>query len=148
TGKLAWKDSSPGANIMEGQWSNPAAAQVRGRQQVFFAGGDGWLYAFDPPTGALLWKFDCNPNKSRYKPGGRGDRGYFLATPVVHEDKLYVGTGSDPEDGPGVGHLWCIDLVRAAEKGRQNKGHDVSPVNDNFDQKSPANRDSALVWHH
>src|SRR5262249_51387872 len=61
TGALAWKDSSPGANILEGQWSNPAYGVIKGKSQVIFPGGDGWLYAFEPRTGKPIWKFDCNP---------------------------------------------------------------------------------------
>jgi outer membrane protein assembly factor BamB len=144
TGKLAWQDNSPGDRIMEGQWSNPVAAEVRGQMQVIFPGGDGWLYAFEAKTGKLIWKFDCNPKASVYKPGGRGDRCYLVATPVVDHDKLYVAVGSDPEDGPGVGHLWCIDITREP----RNKDKDLSPVKDNFDPKAPVNKDSGLVWHH
>jgi outer membrane protein assembly factor BamB len=143
TGKLAWKSNLPGKNVMEGQWSNPAAAVVRGKTQVIFGGGDGWLYGFEAATGTLLWKFDCNPKASVYKPGGRGDRSYLIATPVVWEGKCYVGVGNDPEDGPGVGHLWCIDITKEPK----NPEKDLSPVKDNFDPKAEVNKDSGLVWH-
>ena len=53
---------------------------------VVFPGGDGCLYAFDPPTGKLLWKFYCNP---RGVPLLKWS--HFLATPVVWENKLYIG---------------------------------------------------------
>ncbi len=145
TGKLVWKDSSPGDRIMEGQWSNPTAAEVDGHAQVIFPGGDGVLYSFEPATGKLLWKFDCNPKKSAYKPGsGQGDRNYFVATPVVWENKLYIGVGAQPDSGDGVGHLWCIDITKKPT----NPQKDLSPVNDNFDPKAPENKDSGLVWHH
>jgi outer membrane protein assembly factor BamB len=144
TGKVAWKDSSPGDRIMEGQWSNPVAAEVNGKWQVIFPGGDGVLYAFEAATGKRLWKFDCNPKKSTYKPGGRGNRSYFIATPVVWENKLYVGVGNQPDDGDGVGHLWCIDIAKEPKYPEK----DLSPVNDNFDLRAPQNKDSGLVWHH
>jgi outer membrane protein assembly factor BamB len=144
TGKLVWKDASPGDKIMEGQWANPTAAEVKGKWQVIFPGGDGWLYSFEPTTGKLLWKFDCNPKKATYKPGGRGDRSYFVATPVVWENKLYIGTGDDPEDGAGVGHLWCIDITKEPK----NADKDLSPRDEAFDAKAEVNKDSALVWHH
>lgn len=143
TGKLVWKDASPGKNIMEGQWSSPVAAVVNGKAQVIFPGGDGYLYSFDPPTGKLLWKFDCNPKKTTFKPGGRGDKSYLVATPVIYDNKLYIGTGQNPEDGPGVGHLWCIDITKTPK----NDAKDLSPVNDNFDPAAPENKDSGLVWH-
>src|SRR5262249_27055433 len=68
TGKLLWKDSSPGKNIMHGQSSSPAYA-AEPVPQVIFPGGDGWLRAFDPKTGALLWKFDGNPKQAVFKLG-------------------------------------------------------------------------------
>jgi outer membrane protein assembly factor BamB len=143
TGEVAWKDSSPGKNIMEGQWSNPVAAEVKGVMQVVFPGGDGWLYSFEAKTGKLLWKFNCNPKASEFKPGGAGDRNYIVATPVIYEDKLYIGVGQDPTAGPAVGHLWCVDITKAPK----NKDKDLSPVNDNFDPKAEVNKDSGLVWH-
>lgn len=139
TGKVVWKDNSPGANVMDGQWTNPAYAEVNGKGQVIFPGGDGWLYAFEPATGKLIWKFDCNPKAATpYKLGGRGQRCFFLATPVVYDNKVYIGVGQEPDDGEGVGHFWCIELTKTG---------DVSPVNDNFDRHAPVNKNSALVWH-
>ena len=46
TGKLLWADNSPGNNILDGQWSSPAAAVLGGVPQAIFAGGDGWIYSF------------------------------------------------------------------------------------------------------
>lgn len=143
TGKVVWKDSSPGENIMEGQWSNPTAAEVDGKWQVISPGGDGWLYSFEPTTGKLLWRFDCNPKKAVYNANGSGDRNYFIATPVVWQKKCYIGVGSNPENGAGVGHLWCIDITKEPK----NPQRDLSPVGDDFDPKSPKNKDSGLVWH-
>ena len=111
TGKVVWSDASPGEHIMHGQWSNPAYAEVSGKPQVIFPGGDGWLYAFDPETGKLIWKFDCNPKdaglQARRRAATRND---FIATPVVYDNQLYIGVGQDPEHDEGVGHFWCIDL--------------------------------------
>jgi outer membrane protein assembly factor BamB len=139
TGQVVWKDNSPGKNILEGQWSSPAYAVVNGKAQVIFGGGDGWVRGFEADTGKPIWKFDCNPKATAYKPGGRGDRNYIVATPVVHENKVYMGVGLDPEFGSGVGHLWCIDITKTG---------DLSPVNDNFDPKAPENQKSGLVWHY
>lgn len=142
TGKVLWKDNSPGRNIMHGQWSNPTYAVIKGVPQVIFPGGDGWLYAFKPDSGKLLWKFDANPKDSKYELGGRGTKSDFIATPVIYEDKVYIGTGQDPEHLDGIGHLWCIDPSKATET-----NVDLSPKNDNFDPKAPENKDSGLVWH-
>jgi outer membrane protein assembly factor BamB len=60
TGKVAWQDASPGENILHGQWSSPSLGPVDGTMQVFFPGGDGWLYGFNARTGEKLWWFDLN----------------------------------------------------------------------------------------
>jgi len=146
TGKVVWKDSSPGENIMEGQWSNPTLAKAGGIDQVVFPGGDGWLYSFEPATGKKLWKFDCNTKKSAFKPGGRGDKSYIMATPVFHNGKIYASVGNNPDDGPGPGHLWCVDPAKPGAMGADGF-RDLSPVADNLDPAAPANKDSGLVWH-
>jgi outer membrane protein assembly factor BamB len=127
-----------GEVLMHGQWSSPAYAVANGKPQIIFPGGDGWLYSFEPETGKLIWKFDCNPKNSVYKLGGKGTRSDFIASPVVYDNKVYIGVGQDPEHDEGVGHLWCIDITKEG---------DVSPVNDNYDPNAPENKNSALVWH-
>jgi outer membrane protein assembly factor BamB len=130
---------------MHGQWGNPVYAEPKGgAPQVIFPGGDGWLYSFAPRTGDLLWKFDCNPKASVYELGEKGTRSDLVCTPVVWEDKLYIGVGQDPEHKKGVGHLWCIDLTKKPT----NKELDLSPVNDNFDPKAEVNKDSGFIWHY
>ena len=57
---------------MHGQWSNPVYAVANGQPQVIFPGGDGWLRSFDPATGKVIWRFDCNPKDSTYALGGKG----------------------------------------------------------------------------
>ena len=113
-GKVLWTDASPGPNVLHGQWSSPGYAEVNGVPQVFFGGGDGWVYSFDARGdgngGAkLLWEFDCNPKESKYSLGGRADRNHIIGTPVFHEGLVYIAVGEDPEHGEGTGHLWCID---------------------------------------
>lgn len=139
TGKVVWRNNDPGKDIMLGQWSNPVYAVVKGKPQVIFGGGDGWLRAFEPDTGKLIWKFDCNPKRAQAQAGGRGGRNYLVATPVVYDNKLYVGVGQEPSLGSGVGHFWCVDITKTG---------DLSPMNDNFDPKAEVNKNSGLVWHY
>jgi outer membrane protein assembly factor BamB len=124
TGELLWEDRSPGRNILHGQWSSPAYGDIGGKKQVIFAGGDGWLRSFVPESGEALWSFDANPKESEWKQG-RGGRNNIIATPVVHEGRIYFAVGQDPEHGEGVGHLWAIDGSGSG---------DVT--------------ESAVVWHH
>ncbi len=155
TGKLEWKSSLPGNNIMHGQWSSPAYSDAGGVQQVIFPGGDGWLYSFTADKGELVWKFDANPKDSVYDLGGVGDKSDFIGTPVVHGDMLYIGTGQDPEHMTGMAHFYCIDLKLAVEKGLKNKALDVSPeLVDKVGKDGEGrpkitgkpNPDSALAW--
>lgn len=163
SGKLLWRDNSPGANVLHGQWSSPAYGEFGGVAQVIMGGGDGYVYSFlaegRDGKAELLWKFDCNPKDSVYLLGGRATRNHLIATPVVHEGLVYVGVGEDPEHGEGQGHLWCIDPTKRG---------DVSPtlVYNSKDPKTPIahkrlqalvekegdfereNPNSAAVWHY
>ena len=143
TGKLIWRSSLPGKNIMHGQWSNPVYADIKGVRQVIFPGGDGIVYSFRPETGDLLWKFNGNPKGTQYELGGTGTKSDFIGTPVVYKDKVYIGTGQDPEHYTGIAHFWCID----PSKGRADN-QDLTPKNNNFDASAPINKDSGLVWHY
>ncbi len=105
TGKVVWQDNSPGDRILHGQWSSPALGEIDGVMQVFFPGGDGWLYGFNARTGEKLWKFDLNP-KDAVWPKNRNDA---IAVPVFHGGRIYIATGQDPEHGEGVGHMYCIN---------------------------------------
>jgi len=143
TGKLKWKNAAPGKHIMHGQWSNPSYGMVNGKPQVVFPGGDGWLYAYEPETGKEIWRFDANPKDSKYELGGRGAKSDFIATPVIVDNKLIIGTGQDPEHYEGIGHLWCIDVTKTG---------DVSPdlvtdANAN-PPKTKKNPNSAVIWHY
>ena len=127
TGKLLWADNSPGKNVMHGQWSSPSYAEEP-VPQVIHGQGDGWLRAFDPATGKLLWQFDCNRKGAVYELGGTGEKSDFvLAMPVVHGGRVYIGTGQDPEHSTGIANLWCVDLKKAVERGAKAKDRDVSP---------------------
>ena len=154
TGKVLWKRNDPGDKIMHGQWSNPVYAEPNGKPQIIFPGGDGYVRAFNPENGDLIWKFDCNPKDAFYELGPNATKNDFVCTPVVVDNKLYIGVGQDPEHGVGVGHLWCIDITKEPK----NADKDLSPASKPganpgdkpqtiFDPKDPANKDSGLVWH-
>ncbi len=154
TGKLLWKDSSPGKNIMHAQWSSPSFSPDP-VPQVIQGQGDGWLRAFDPATGKVLWQFDCNRKDAVYELGGTGTRSDFLAMPVVHGGRVYIGTGQDPDHSAGLAHLWCIDLKKAVALGAKAKDREVSPDLFVAAHKQPngdvvvvtkPNPESALAW--
>jgi outer membrane protein assembly factor BamB len=119
TGELVWADASPDGNLLHGQWCSPAYGELGGIPQAIFPAGDGWVYSFRAqPAQAgtkkpeLLWKFDCNAKTAEWVPNGMGEKNNIIATPVIHENRVYIATGQDPEHGEGQGRLWCIDPTR------------------------------------
>ncbi|HEV3076622.1 MAG TPA: PQQ-binding-like beta-propeller repeat protein, partial [Thermoanaerobaculia bacterium] len=108
TGKVVWQSSLPGRKILHGQWSSPSYGVLDGKPQVLFPGGDGWLYALEPLTGKVIWRFDCNPKDSVYTIGPGSTRNNLLAMPVIAGDMVYLAVGEDPEHGEGIGHLWAL----------------------------------------
>ncbi len=115
TGRVVWQGGEPGANVLDGQWSSPAFGVIGGEPQVIFAGGDGWCYSYEAKTGKLLWKFDLNPKDSKWLGHGRGTRNSIVATPVIHDDKVFLAAGQDPEHGDGPGHLYSIDATKRGD---------------------------------
>jgi len=116
TGKVVWSSNAPGTNIFYGQWSSPVHARVQQTDQVIFPGGDGWLYGFEAASGRLFWKLDCNEPEAKdwfSQADGWTDlrelKNSFVATPIVHDNVLYVGLNKDFEM-PSSGPLCAIQL--------------------------------------
>ncbi|MCB9851285.1 MAG: PQQ-binding-like beta-propeller repeat protein [Phycisphaerales bacterium] len=114
TGELKW-EAKADSKALHGGWSSPAVGKVAGVEQVVFSGPDGCAYAYEPKTGKRLWKFDLNPKDSVWQLGGRGTRNNIIATPVIHDDKVYLCVGQDPEHGEGPGHLYAIDATKRGD---------------------------------
>jgi len=142
TGQLVAADDAReiGPNIFHGQWSTPSLGTVRGRKLLFFGAGDGWCYAFDAATLKTVWRFDCVPTEYRRPVGNlnwaalyslgdkrlrkslnkKNESSYtgtsaIVACPVLHNDRIYVPIGRDPEHGRGRGALWCLDAAQGTE---------------------------------
>jgi outer membrane protein assembly factor BamB len=83
----------------------------------------------------VIWKCDCIPD--RKAAAEKRALTYFIGTPVIHDDKAYVTMGLYPDHPHGTppSYVLCIDMTKSG---------DVSPKI--LDAKSPANKDSALVW--
>lgn len=111
SGQLAWEDNSVEDRILHGQWSTPAVGMIGGVVQVVSAQGDGWVRGYDALTGEKLWEFDSNPKDSVW-PRTRNE---VISTPVVYDDKVYIGNGQDPEHGEGVGHFYAIDGTKRGD---------------------------------
>ena len=137
TGKVAWQ-ARPANKILHGQWSSPSIGIVNGQPQVYFSGGDGWLYAFDARNGDLIWKFDLNLKIETWKPGGWSSNLVIgHATPVFLEDSVVIATGSDPEHGVGPAFVFRIDATKTG---------DVSEELGERGKSGTPNPNSGLIW--
>jgi outer membrane protein assembly factor BamB/HEAT repeat protein len=109
SGDVVWRAVGPGANVLHGQWSSPAIADVNGRPQVLFGGGDGWLRAYDASSGRELWRFDGNPPEAKWLPRpGVFSRSSIVATPVHGDGRVFIAMGQDPSHGNGPSVLHAV----------------------------------------
>lgn len=164
SGDLLWADSTPGENILHGQWSSPACGVIGGVEQVVFAGGDGWIYSFDPMgemgpdgngKGKLLWRFDANPKDSVFSMRN-ATRLHPIGTPVIYNSRVLIALGEDPEHGEGPGVLWSIDgtkrgdvsptiVVNASGLGTVPRRR-VQAIDRDAGEREIPNPNSAAIW--
>jgi outer membrane protein assembly factor BamB len=116
TGQYVARDAeNMAADTFHAAWSSPSLAMVNGQPHIFFCGGNGVIYAFEPfaanrspaPTdpgkiAALkkFWSFDFDPaapktNVHRFTQNRREGPSTIYGLPVVHENRLYVAGGGD-----------------------------------------------------
>ena len=127
---LAEDDAKIGPNIKHGQWTSPSLGKVGGKDQVYFGGGDGILYAFgtepakDGDTSYMkkVWWFDAVPEEYKKDKAGKPIKypaaegpSEINATPVFYKNRVYVAIGQDPEHGEGVGRLVCVDATKTGD---------------------------------
>ena len=131
TGELLGEDDAKiGTNIKHGQWTSPSLGKVGGKDQVYFGGGDGILYAIDPTpvkegdTNYIkkVWWFDAVPEEYKKDKSGKPIKypaaegpSEINATPVFYKKRVYVAIGQDPEHGEGVGRLVCVDATKTGD---------------------------------
>jgi outer membrane protein assembly factor BamB len=144
TGRLVAADAEKiSTRLWHAQWCSPSAGKVGGRTLIFFGGGDGICYAYQPPQATSaevvqwkkVWSYDCNPPEYRLregkpipyydgdrrkKRGNKNDGKYvgpsqIIATPVFYKNRVYVAIGQDPAHGRGKGMLHCIDATKRGD---------------------------------
>ena len=109
SGDIVWRATGPGAGVLHGQWSSPVSANVNGRLQVLYGGGDGWLRSYDAASGHEIWRFDGNPKDARWLPRpGVFSRGAIIASPVFADGRVFVAMGQSPGHGNGPSLLHAI----------------------------------------
>jgi len=131
TGRLVATDAEHiGPRIFHCTWSSPALAEVAGRAQIIFCGGDGIVYAFEPvaampSSGEVkrlkkLWQFDPDPTAPkelvhRYNSNRKESPSNIMGMPVVHRNRVYVTVGGDLWWGKNQAWLKCIDATRTGD---------------------------------
>ena len=126
SGKLIARDDfGTGPDIVHGQWSAPAMAEVDGCKLVFQGAGNGYLYAFealDPQTRAdgtvrtlkNVWKFNGHPlaqTQDNVPMDHQHDTSSYLITanPVYYNNKLYVVPTQELFHNIPDGWLVCLN---------------------------------------
>ena len=137
TGRLVARERENIApTIFHCTWSSPSMGMVNGRKVVFFAGGNGIVYAFEalndaPPTGAVatlrkVWEFDPDPgapkeNVHRFTSNRREGPSNIYSMPVFADGRLYFSGGGDLWWGKNEAWVKCIkaegtgDITPSAE---------------------------------
>jgi outer membrane protein assembly factor BamB/HEAT repeat protein len=132
TGVLVWRAIGAGDRVLHGAWSSPVAANVNGRVQVLFGGGDGWLRAYDAASGREIWRFDGNPKDARWLPRrGVLSRSSIIASPVFADGRVFIAMGQSPGhfDGPSLIYAISPDGEGdVTESGRVWSSRDVGRV--------------------
>ncbi|MEN6334003.1 MAG: PQQ-binding-like beta-propeller repeat protein [Phycisphaerales bacterium] len=131
TGRLVARDNEGiGPRIFHSTWSSPAMGVVDGRKVVFFCGGDGVVYGFEPLTAAppegkveslkRVWRFDPDPtgpkqNVSQYLRNREVSPSNIKSMPVFCDNRLYVTVGGDIWWGKNQAWLKCIDATKTGD---------------------------------
>jgi hypothetical protein len=114
TGKLLARDREGTApNIFHATWSGPSVGKIGGKDVIFFLGGNGMVYGFEPwevtakgkskdEVGTLkkLFEYDFDPNGPktevhRFTTNRREGPANFYGMPVFVDGSLFVAGGGD-----------------------------------------------------
>lgn len=105
-GALKWKvdlgrTTSPRCTPQSAGITSAAAATD---DAVYIGGGDGYLYAFDPQSGAVKWKFRTGDNSEQ---GGV----YNWASPTIYKGNVYYGIAAFCDNPFPRGEMWALDAA-------------------------------------
>lgn len=125
TGRLLAREREGIApNIFHSTWSPPSMASVDGQDLIFFAGGNGIVYAFrpldrTPPEGTVpalekAWWFDFDPDGPKrdvhaYHLNRKEGPSNIYGFPVFHEGRVYVAGGGDFWWGKVEARIQCLE---------------------------------------
>jgi len=136
TGRYLARDQEHiGPNIFHCTWAPPSMGVVDGRELVFFAAGNGIVYAFEPLGGVealkrssvesdsastsmprlkMVWQFDFDPaapkeDVHRFNSNRREGPSNMYGMPVFHDGRIYIAGGGDWFWGKNEAWLKCFD---------------------------------------
>lgn len=131
TGRLVARDYEKVApRIFHCTWSAPSMGEVGGRKLIFFAGGDGVVYAFEALRGKAaageaqklqkVWQFDFDSsapktNVHHFNRNRREGPSNFYGMPVFRDGRIYVAGGGDLFWGKNEAWLKCIDASKTGD---------------------------------
>jgi len=131
TGRLVARDDENfGPKTFHSSWSSPSMGVVNGQKQLFFAGPEGILYAFEAisPTVSRdkvqdfkkIWQFDCDPSSPRtnihnYLNNKTEGPSNSLGMPVFYKNRIYIAGGGDIWWGKKKAWLKCVDATRKGD---------------------------------
>ena len=131
TGRLVAQDGERiGPRIFHCTWSSPAMGTVNGKPLIFFCGGDGVVYAFEPlpqdtiegevQTLKRVWRFDCDPTAPkedvhRFVRNRQESPSNIMGMPVFYKDRIYVTGGGDFWWGKTEAFVKCIDATQTGD---------------------------------
>jgi outer membrane protein assembly factor BamB len=141
TGKYLARDQEKIApNIFHCTWSAPSMGQVHGRDLIYFAGGNGVIYGFEPlastasaarnsvagaTTGGpvtlqKVWQFDFDPtapkeNVHRFNSNRRESPSNIYGMPVFFRERIFAAGGGDLFWGKNEAWLKCIDATLSGD---------------------------------
>ncbi len=125
---LARDDERIAPETFHCNWSSPSLGVVNGQETVFFCGGNGVVYGFEPLAknhsagGGLaklkkVFQFDFDPDAPRtevhrFTTNKREGPSNIYGMPVFLDGKLYVAGGGDIFWGKNEAWLKCIDVTK------------------------------------
>jgi len=127
---LARDDEHMAPNIFHNTWAAPSMGKVNGRDQIFFCGGNGVVYGFEPLEARLpsascvalkkVFEFDFDPAAPKsqvHKFNSNRQQGpsNLYGMPVFHDGRLFVAGGGDIWWGKNEASLKCIDATRKSD---------------------------------
>ncbi len=131
TGRIvAQDDEHIGPNIFHSTWSSPALGTVNGRTLIFFVGGNGVCFAFEPvttkvPAGKIeklkkVWQFDCDPtapktNVHKYIGNRKEGPSNVNSMPVFLNNRIYLAGGGDFQQGRNKSWVKCVDATKTGD---------------------------------